>query len=95
MTDHQQTRRRHPRIFRERKNVLDIYDDTEHVMRYRLAREGIVFMTDLVRQQLQSRTECNHPVTPEMKALFSLLRGVSEGCFSILKRCDDGLLRVN
>ena len=43
MANHQQVRRRRPRNFRERKNILGLYDDAE-LKRYRLDSEGIAFI---------------------------------------------------
>ncbi|MPC14194.1 hypothetical protein E2C01_006953 [Portunus trituberculatus] len=48
MAEHQQVRRRRQRIFCERKNVLDIYNDAEVIKKYRLDRAGIVSVTSLV-----------------------------------------------
>ena len=48
MADHQQVWRRRSRTFRERKNILDIYDDAELIRRYRLDRGGIAFIAYLM-----------------------------------------------
>ena len=68
MANYQQVRRRRPRTFCERKNILGIYDDAELK---RLDSEGIAFVTKLVRDKLHSRTEWNYAVIPEMKVLVT------------------------
>ena len=47
MANHQEVRRR-PRTFRERNNILGLYDDAELIKRYRLDSEGIAFVFNLV-----------------------------------------------
>ena len=44
MANHQEVRRRRPRTFRERNNILGLYDDAELIKRYRLDSEGIAFV---------------------------------------------------
>lgn len=43
---------RRPRVCREWKNILNIYDDAELVKRYKLDRAGILLVTDLVRDAI-------------------------------------------
>lgn len=45
-----------PDTFQQRKN----YDDRELIKRYRLHRKGILFVTDLVRNTITSRTLRNN-----------------------------------
>ncbi len=65
-------RRRHLRHFRERKDVLTVYDDNELVKRFRFDRAGIIYLTDLVRDCLQSPTERNYAISPELKIAITL-----------------------
>ncbi|KAK3886785.1 hypothetical protein Pcinc_009105 [Petrolisthes cinctipes] len=63
----------HPRRnFRARRDILEELSDAELLKRYRFDREGIMFITDLVRDELQSPTNRNVPITPEMKVLMTL-----------------------
>ena len=39
---------RRPRVFRERRDILNDFSGAELIKRYRLDREGIMFVTDLV-----------------------------------------------
>ncbi len=48
--------RRRLRTFQERKNVLELYDDRELIKRYRLDHQGILFVTDLVRNSITPQT---------------------------------------
>ena len=60
------------RHFRARRDVLNELSDAELVKRYRLDRQGILFVTDLVREELQSPTARNKALTPEMKMIITL-----------------------
>ena len=68
----QQVRGHRRREFRRRRDVLNDLDDMELIKRYRLDREGIVYVTDLVRRVLLRRTACNKALTPEHKVLITL-----------------------
>ncbi|XP_045106664.1 putative nuclease HARBI1 [Portunus trituberculatus] len=72
MAEQQQHRVRQPRIFRDRKDVLNKLSDRELIKRYRLDRAGIVFVTILVREVLSRPTLTNKALTPEMKVLITL-----------------------
>ena len=61
-----------PRIYRDRRDVLNEYDDTELVKRYRLDRAGIIFVTNLVRERLRRPTLRNKALSPELKVVITL-----------------------
>ncbi|KAK3881433.1 hypothetical protein Pcinc_014089 [Petrolisthes cinctipes] len=63
---------RQPWVFRERKDVLNELSDNELIKRYRLDREGIIFVTDLVRPVLLRPTVANKALTPEQKVIITL-----------------------
>ena len=65
-------RQRQPRTFRERRDVLQELSDSELIRRYRLDSAGILFVTDLIRETLQSPTARNSALTPEMKVIITL-----------------------
>lgn len=50
-----------------RVNILEIFNDTELLKRYRLNREGFMFVVELVRDSITSPTNRNNPITPEVK----------------------------
>ena len=68
MAVHQQQQR----IYRERKDIFREFSDAELITRYRLDRVGIVAITDLVRDRLQSQTCRNRALPPELKVAITL-----------------------
>lgn len=73
MAAQQQERRMpRPRVFRARKDALEMYDDSELMKRYRFDRAGILFVTDMVREVIRSPTQRNKALTPEMKVVLTL-----------------------
>ncbi|KAG0718500.1 putative nuclease HARBI1 [Chionoecetes opilio] len=61
-----------PRNYRQRRDVFNDLSDAELIRRYRLDREGILFVTNLVRAALESDTMRNNPLTPELKVIITL-----------------------
>ena len=57
-------------IFR-RRDVLNELSDAELIKRYRLDKEGILYVTNLVREALLSDTRRRSPLTPEMKVIIN------------------------
>lgn len=72
MAEGDQLQLHRPRHFCDRKDVLNELSDAELVKRYRLDRAEILFLTDLVRDPLTSRTARNNALTPEMKVIITL-----------------------
>ena len=60
------------RNFRVRSDVLNEYSGSEPLRKFRLDREGMKYVTDLVREALQSPTQRYMPLTPEKKVLLTL-----------------------
>ncbi|XP_045125367.1 putative nuclease HARBI1 [Portunus trituberculatus] len=58
-------------LFR-RRNFLQELSDAELIKRYRLDRDGILFVTNLVRDVLSSNTRRRNPLTPKMKVILTL-----------------------
>ena len=52
--------------------MLNELSDAELIKRYRFDREGIIYVTDLVREALCSETSRSNPLTPEMKVIITL-----------------------
>lgn len=92
MAEQQQqgARPRRPRHFNSRKNVLDDLSDHELIERYRLDREGILFVTNLVRPRLVRPTQNNHVLTPEQKIII-LLRYLATGKMQLCSGDDLGV----
>lgn len=63
---------RRPRIFRERKDILNMYNDAELIKRYRLDREGILLVTDFVRDAITPATSRSRAIPAELKVLTTL-----------------------
>ncbi|XP_050707771.1 putative nuclease HARBI1 isoform X3 [Eriocheir sinensis] len=60
-----------PQPFR-RRDVLNELSDAELIRRYRFDKEGILYVTNLVREALSSDTKRRNPLTPEMKVIITL-----------------------
>lgn len=60
------------RSFQERKNVLEIFDDSQLVRRYRMDRAGIIFVTDLVRNVITPSTSQSNAISAELKTVMML-----------------------
>ena len=58
-------------IFR-RRDVLNELSDAELIKRYRLDKNGILYVTNLVREALTSDTKRRNPLTPELKVIITL-----------------------
>ena len=63
---------RRERIFRDRRNPIDIFDDAELVKRYRFSREGIMRITDIVKNDIEHPTRRNHALLPSQQVLIAL-----------------------
>lgn len=90
MAEQQHMRRRQLRTFRGRKNVLEHLNDSELIKRYRLDSAGICFVTDLVRNTLESPTMMNMAITAEMK-VFITLRYLATGKMQLCSSDDFGV----
>ena len=55
-----------------RRNVLETMEDSELMKRYRLNREGIKLVVELVRDAITSQTNRNYPISPKIKCLATL-----------------------
>ncbi|KAK3868984.1 hypothetical protein Pcinc_025667 [Petrolisthes cinctipes] len=70
--DQPQAQLRQVRNYRPRRNVLEELDDTDLIKRYRLDREGIEFVTDMLRGALESATSRSMAISPELKVIITL-----------------------
>ena len=55
-----------------RLNVLETMEDCELIKRYRLNREGIKLVVELVQDAISSPTNRNNPISLEIKCLATL-----------------------
>ncbi len=51
--------------------MLELYDDRELIKRYRLDHQGILFVTDLVRNAITPQTLRNNALTAELKVIMT------------------------
>ena len=72
MPERQQARDRRLRTFRVLSDPLVDYSDAELIERYRLDSAGIRYVTDLLRDSLQSHTKRNKALIPETKVTITL-----------------------
>lgn len=72
MENQGQQQPRRQRVYRQRRDFFNEYNDAELIKRFRLDRAGIIAVTNLVRDRLQSRTERNKPLSPESKVAITL-----------------------
>ncbi|XP_062570042.1 putative nuclease HARBI1 [Saccostrea cucullata] len=68
------------RIFRDRLNPLDAYDDAEILSRYRMTRHCLMDVIDMVRKDVSHETKRSHALTPEEQT-FAALRYYATGSF--------------
>ncbi|XP_072168617.1 putative nuclease HARBI1 [Diadema setosum] len=63
---------RRQRVFRDRLNPLDHYDDSEMLKNYRFSREGVLRIIDIVKDDLQKPTNRSHALDPSIQVLCAL-----------------------
>ena len=51
----QQQHPRQRRIYRQRRDIFNEYNDAELIKRFRMDRSGIIAVTDVVRDKLQTK----------------------------------------
>ena len=72
MAEQIQGRIRRRRVYSERKDILNIYNDAELVKRYRLDRAAILLMTDFVRDPITPPTGRSQAIPAELKVITTL-----------------------
>ena len=65
-------RMRRERVFRDRTNPLDTYNDEELFKRYRFSREGIQYVCDLIEENIRRPTQRNHAMLPVHSVCIAL-----------------------
>ncbi len=83
---------RRERVFRDRENPLEVYDDEELRRRYRFRRETIVFLVQMIGNMLIHPTRRNHALPPLLQITIAL-RFLA--CGSFLLVVGDTLPRVS
>ena len=75
------------RVFRDRSDSLNFYDDLELVQRFRFSRSAILEITELIQNHLNS-TDRSHAAHPHIQVCVAL-QFFSSGTFQII--CGDGV----
>ena len=75
------------RVFRDRSDPLDCYDDLELVQRFRFSRSAILKITKLIENKLNS-TDRSHAAHPHVQVCVAL-QFFASGTFQII--CGDGV----
>ena len=63
---------RRERVFRDRTNPLEIYDDVDLFKKYRFNRAGVMTLIDRLGGQLEHQTRRNHAVPPSLQVFVAL-----------------------
>ena len=63
---------RRERVFRDRSNPLDMYDDIEMFKKYRFRREGAMFIIDLIEESLQPATQRSQALPASLQVFIAL-----------------------
>lgn len=74
---------RRNRIFRDRLNPLDTYNDQEILSRYRMTRQCIMDVIDIVREDILNETNRSHALSVEQQT-FAALRYYATGSFQLV-----------
>ncbi|XP_067208392.1 putative nuclease HARBI1 [Linepithema humile] len=73
---------RKPYTVRPRPDLLNMYDKNEFIARFRLCKETVLRIVDLIRDRIQTRTMRNNAITP-LHQLLLTLRFYATGTFQI------------
>lgn len=90
MAAQQQVRVRRARVYRERKDILNMYGDSELLKRYRLDRGDINIVTNYVRNTIQPPTSRSKAIPAEIKVL-TCLRYLATGKMQLCNGDDLGI----
>lgn len=69
---HAQRGLRRERIFRDRSQPLELYDDVDMFKRYRFNRAGVIFLIDRLGRHLEHATRRNHAVPANLQVFIAL-----------------------
>ncbi len=83
---------RRERVFWDRENPVETFNDTELVARYRFTRESILYLVEITRGELQYDSLRNMPLPPILQ-LTVALRFFATGSFLLV--VGDTLPRVS
>ena len=58
------------RVFRDRLNPFDFYNDKEFKIRYRFAKQTVAFLINMIEENLRKVTRRSHAISPENQVCF-------------------------
>lgn len=73
--------RRRP-VFRKRANPFEIFDDNEFMRRYRISKDTVRYIVNMLREDLEAQSDNSNNVSVETKVLVTL-RFFAKGCYQI------------
>ena len=63
---------RRERVVRDRSNPLELYDDQDIFIKYRFNREGVMFIIDLLTNELEHPTKRSHALSAPLQVFIAL-----------------------
>ncbi|XP_054920477.1 putative nuclease HARBI1 [Dermacentor andersoni] len=63
---------RRERVFRDRTNIFEVFDEDELQRRFRFGRAGIAYLAELLRDDLQHPTRRSHALSVEQQVVLAL-----------------------
>ena len=70
--DEYQRAGRRERVVRDRTNPLDYYNDLELYQRYRLDRQGIITLTEMLEDDLRPAADRNQPIAVSVQVSYRI-----------------------
>jgi hypothetical protein len=77
-----QKQMRRERVFRDRQNPFEFYNDVEFNSRFRFTKENAMFVIDLISDDIRFDTDRSHALPPYLQVLIAL-RFYGNGAFQI------------
>lgn len=71
---------RRERVFRDRTNPVEVYNDSDLYSKFRLTRHAILELTDILHDEIAAPTLRNHPIPPVLQ-VCTALRYYATGTF--------------
>ena len=71
---------RRARVYRERPNYMDVYDDKDFYDRFRLTKATALLVQEMIEDKLQFQSERNNYIPPQLQ-LLTCLRFFATGCY--------------
>lgn len=73
---------RRPRVIRERNDPFNMFDEIAFRNRYRLSKEAVRFVIDLIEERLFPQAGHENDISPALQVLITL-RFYAKGCYQV------------